>query len=622
MQPVFRQSETQHPFARRLQGHLAGLSLAKWCWVGGIEYAKRGASLIDTIVGIALMLLVFVGVAAAFQLSIEVVNNNKARTGAVSLAQEQIEYIRSLAYDNMGVSGGIPAGNVPQIETVALNGVSYTRRTLIRYYDDPKDGFGAGDTNNITADSKEVKVEVSWNSKNGLRSIALSSRASPAGIEQLIPGGTISIAVQNAALAPLSGATVRIVNASTTPAIDITSLTDSAGVTSFIGAPAASGYQVNVTKTGYSSAQTYTATAQNPNPNPGHLTVSNNQTTSLTLSIDLLAQKTINTFSVPATTTWQDLFDDESKVATTTKVVIEGGVAHLTGNNQYPPLGEIQSVYITPASIERWEKISWLDETPPQTDILYRVYYAGGGGPAPIPDTALPGNSTGFTNSPVDITGVSTTTYPSLRLHGTLTTLVPGQTPSIQSWGITYKIGPQPLGNIQFSMRGNKTIGTDGGGSSIYKYNQNHTTNAAGTLTLANMEEDTYTITVNGAGIGYDISESCAPQSRALFPGSSMTTSLHFKNHTAHSLLVDVKNNAGALISSATVRLYRVAPNYDTTKTTENCGQTFFSGLSLGTVGGGDAYSIDVSASGYQPYTSAGVEVSGASRLSVVLNAL
>ena len=69
------------------------------------------------------MLLVFVGISGAFQLSIELVSNNKARIGAAALAQEQMEYIRSLSYDSMGVQGGIPAGNVPQTEVIPLNGV-------------------------------------------------------------------------------------------------------------------------------------------------------------------------------------------------------------------------------------------------------------------------------------------------------------------------------------------------------------------------------------------------------------------------------------------------------------------------------------------------------------------
>ncbi|OGG71217.1 hypothetical protein A3F27_01665 [Candidatus Kaiserbacteria bacterium RIFCSPHIGHO2_12_FULL_53_13] len=142
-------------------------------------HLKRGITLIDTLVGSALMLVVFVGVAAAFQLSVNVVTNNRARAGAVVLADERMEYIRSLPYASVGTTGGNPAGSISQSEIVALNSISYTLRTLIVYADDPKDGLGTADSNGITQDYKAVKVDVSWSSRNGIRHIILVTRVSP-----------------------------------------------------------------------------------------------------------------------------------------------------------------------------------------------------------------------------------------------------------------------------------------------------------------------------------------------------------------------------------------------------------------------------------------------------------
>ena len=87
-----------------------------------LRTSSRGVTLIDTVVGSALMLVVFVGIAGVFQLSIDVVTNNKARTGAIALANERIEYIRSLAYASIGTAGGIPSGLIAQSETVSLSG--------------------------------------------------------------------------------------------------------------------------------------------------------------------------------------------------------------------------------------------------------------------------------------------------------------------------------------------------------------------------------------------------------------------------------------------------------------------------------------------------------------------
>ena len=123
------------------------------------------------------------------------------------------------------------------------------------------------------------------------------------------------------------------------------------------------------------------------------------------------------------------------------------------------------------------------------------------------------------------------------------------------------------------------------------------------------------------ATIGYDISESCNPQPRFLSPGESVSTQLFLDVHTTHSLLVNVRNDSGTLLSAADVRLYRTP--YDTTQTSSSCGQTFFSGLSEGAASSEDAYSIDVTASGYQSFTSLDdVDVSGASQLSIILDSI
>src|SRR3989344_3874731 len=65
---------------------------------------SRGVTLIDTVVASGLMLLVFTGIVGVFRLSVDVVSNNKARAGAIALADERMEYIRSLSYGSIGTS--------------------------------------------------------------------------------------------------------------------------------------------------------------------------------------------------------------------------------------------------------------------------------------------------------------------------------------------------------------------------------------------------------------------------------------------------------------------------------------------------------------------------------------
>lgn len=257
--------------------------------------AERGVTLIDTVFGTALMLLVFAGIVGAFQLSVDIVSNNKARAGAIALANERMEYLRSLSYSSLGVSGGIPSGTLAQTEAVSLNNISYTRRTFITYADDARDGVGSSDSNSITADYKVLKVEVLWTSGTTQRSVELVTRVSPLGVETTVPGGTLSLTVVDAQASALQNAQISILNTGANPDINLTTYSDSSGQAVFVGATTTGTYEVTITKSGYSTAQTYSASPSNPSPTPGHLAVLNNQTTSATFAIDILSSKTVVT---------------------------------------------------------------------------------------------------------------------------------------------------------------------------------------------------------------------------------------------------------------------------------------------------------------------------------------
>jgi hypothetical protein len=242
------------------------------------------------------MLVIFVGIAATFQLGVDVVSNNKARTSAVALLDERMEYIRSLPYASIGTVGGVPSGTLAQSESLTLNGLPFTRRTLVVYADDPKDGSAPTDTK--PADYKAVRVEVSWTSRTGTRSVSLVSRFEPkTGLESSVSGGILTINVVDSASQPVQNARVSIMNSSASPSVNQTTYTNTSGIVSLVGAPAASNYSISVTKAGYSLAQTYSASATNTNPSPANRTVTNNQTTAQTFAIDLLSSFTIITKS-------------------------------------------------------------------------------------------------------------------------------------------------------------------------------------------------------------------------------------------------------------------------------------------------------------------------------------
>ncbi len=578
--------------------------------------SEQGSTLLDVVVGSALMTLVFVGIVGAFQLAVDAVSNNKARAGAIALATEQLEYIRSLSYDSIGTLGGIPAGLILQTATTTLNDVNYTRRTFISYEDDPGDGVGVADSNAVVVDYKAAKVAVSWNSRQGTRTITMVTRISPpTGIEVDVPGGTIVIHVVDASFQPVSNAEVEIINDSIVPPIDVTTYTDTTGTATLLGVPAGAAFQVTVTKAGYSTAQTYGATATNTNPLPSHLGVALYQTTASTFEIDQTASLTIETYELPKEETWSDSFVSDLNISTTSAVVVESGSALLEGApGSYPPEGLIVSNALSVPYLSLWKELAWDDSESALTSVSYQVFDANSN---LIPDASLPGNAAGFTDSPISLVGVSTSTYSMIRVGAKLSSTDVNETPSIRSWSVVYEVGAEPLANQEFTIQGAKVIGSGVNGALIYKFDRDLNTDAEGVYQLNDIEWDLYSVTIPALS-GYDIASSCAPQPLGILPATSVVSRLYLTPHTTNSLLVDVKASDGTLIQNATVRLYR--QSYDTSLSTDACGQIYFGSLAVGTVGGGSPYSIEVSAPGYTSFTSSEVNVSGTARLSVILN--
>lgn len=578
--------------------------------------SSRGVTLIDAVIGSALILVAFVGIAAVFQLSIDVVSNNRARAGAIALANEWMEYVRSLEYDDVGTYGGIPSGPLPQDETVSLNGITYTRRTTIQYADDPQDGSGAADTyptaSPVFVDYKAVRVAISWESQTGARTVYFVTRVEPKnGIEVActLACGTLSIAVYNALSQPVANAKVRVVNTSTSPQIDLTTYTNVDGVVILAGAPVSSDYQVTVTKTGYNYSQTYSVTGNNPSPAPPHQQVFQNQTTALTFAppasgLDLLATKSIYTFDVIATSTWNETFSTETQISSSTNIAVVAGVARLSlGEGSYPSYGELESIVIGPAYLAEWKSLDWGGSVPATTTVEFRFFDANG---AIIPDAALAGNSSGFTAPSIDLSLLATSTYPSIRVRARLLTNDASTTPSIDSYSILYEYGPTPRAETPFRMLGlDKVIGA----GPVYKHDFSLQTDSNGAFSTTTLEWDRYEVSFPSLGMQYVMPIGCAPQPEYLTPGVSQSSSFYIAPRSSHSLIAEVRA-LGALIHGATAALSK--SGYAAT-TTATCGQAYFNYLYP------DTYRLTVSAAGYQSYVNDAVDVTGTTTVQVTL---
>ncbi|MBP6868610.1 MAG: carboxypeptidase regulatory-like domain-containing protein [Candidatus Pacebacteria bacterium] len=555
----------------------------------------RGVSFIDVIVGTALILIIFLALFGVLRVTLQVSALAKAEAAATSLAQSKVEFIRSLDYDAVGTLGGIPPGTIAQTATSTLDGIAFTTRTYIQYEDDAKDGVGLADSNGITTDYKRVKISVSYSVGGKDKEVSLVTNVVPPGLETTTGGGTLRINVIDAGGLPVSGASVRIVNASTAPTVDVTTFSSDIGVVYLPGAATSSEYQVYVSKSGYSSAQTYTRDATNQNPNPGYLTVAKDQTTTGTFSIDVLSAVTMRTYSPIQTATTTDTFASSASLTNMAQSAVTGGALTLSGaSGTYPSSGSARQVVVSPSYLYSWKSVTATRQTTASTTAKIRVLDSSG---TRLPDAVLSGNSAGFTAFPVSLSGVSTTTYSSLMLEADLGSVDAMYTPQVLDWSLSYETGPTPLPNIPFTLTGAKTKGTTGAGAPIIKNTIATTTDSTGVRALS-LEWDIYTLTISG----YDVTDSCSPPPYTIAPGITDTYSLYMvPSGVVGQVLVSVKDATGAVVSGATVQLTK--SGYSSTVTTNTCGTGHFGNLSSGT------YTITISKTGYTTAVYTGVSV-------------
>ncbi len=553
----------------------------------------RGMSLIDVIVGTAIMLVVFLALFGVLRASLTLSTLGKAKAAASAIAETQMEYLRSLSYDNLGTQGGIPAGTVPQDTTTDEDGLSFNTHTFVSYVDDPADGTGASDENGITTDYKRARVDVSYIIAGQDKDVVLVSDFAPPGIETSTGGGTLEIQVVDATGAAVEGASVHITNAATTPTVNVTTLSNASGIVYLGGAATSTEYQAFVSKTGYSSAQTYARDTTNQNPNPGYLTVVKNQTTTQTFAIDRLATLSIRTYTPMTTSTFADAFADASKLASMSSTTASGGALTLAAGETK---GSARSIATTSAYLAHWGQLMATTSIPSGAAVAVHVYSGG----TLVPDTALPGNAAGFTSFPVSLAGISTSTYPSLSVGAELSA-AGGNAPVITGWSLSYAAGPVPLPSVSFTLTGTKTEGSEGDGTPIYKNVVSAATDGTG-LQVLTLEWDSYALSLSG----YRIADACPSPPYALSPGTETDAALYLVAASGNSLRVSVTDNAGAAVGGATVTLSR--PGYAKSLSSSSCGFAYFGGLSSAS-----DYAISIAKSGYTTANFTGVSVSGGS---------
>ena len=197
---------------------------------------------------------------------------------ALTLANTQMEYLKSLPYSNLAIRGGPILANsyLPGSFTKTVNGLSYTVKTNIIYVDDAYDGCGSYPSLALekeycrnypppsnapnpgnAADYKDVRVEVS-DSKTGVLLATLDSYIAPGITGSTGNYGTLFVKVIDNNGNPVQGATVKVVNNALNPTISLGDTTDQNGMAIFYNLPPDNNYDyvISASENGYSSITT------------------------------------------------------------------------------------------------------------------------------------------------------------------------------------------------------------------------------------------------------------------------------------------------------------------------------------------------------------------------------
>ena len=256
---------------------------------------NRGLSYIETIISVAIFAAVSLMLYTTYSRVLIVARAAQARVNASALADEQFEIARNLPFSLVGTVGGIPPGVMQHVQLLTKGGMIFIATTTVRNIDQPFDGTAGGAPNDLSpADNKLVEIDINCISCVRFRPLMLTTWVGPLNLEGSSTNGALFVKVIDAAGFAVQNAGVYIA-ASTTPPVNISDVTDASGMLQVIDAPPANqAYRISVSKSGYSSEQTYGAPTTT-NPVKPHATIAAQTVTQLTFAIDRTANLDFST---------------------------------------------------------------------------------------------------------------------------------------------------------------------------------------------------------------------------------------------------------------------------------------------------------------------------------------
>ncbi|MFZ8806122.1 MAG: carboxypeptidase-like regulatory domain-containing protein [Minisyncoccia bacterium] len=262
-----------------------------------ISLQGKGFTLIEIVLGIFIIAFISFFIFNIFQNISRVTTSGRLTLQLLSLLQDEMEKVRVLNYEDIGIQGGWPPGVLPREKIVNKKGLEVKINFYVRNIDDPKDGtITTTPRDTAPADYKLVEIEGEiLNSPFKIKKQTLSALIAPKTVEATTRNGSMFIQVIDAKGSPVKEARVKV-DYLNEPQFTIQDVTDVWGMLRLIDIPPGiNAYAISVTKEGYSSEKTYKKGQEYPNPLLPHQTVRSGELTTVTFQIDLLSKLKVRT---------------------------------------------------------------------------------------------------------------------------------------------------------------------------------------------------------------------------------------------------------------------------------------------------------------------------------------
>ncbi len=238
------------------------------------------------------------GIYFSYSNILDVIISSQANNVALSVMDNELEIIRNMKYEDVGIQGGAPAGKLLAEKTVQQSGASFLVKTYVRNVDDPFDGTIGGTPNDLApADYRLVELELTCPTCPRFSTRRVTTQVAPFNLESSSKNGSLFINIFDSSGKPMSGANVHVVNNGVNPAININDTSNVSGMLQLVDIATSSvKYEITVTKPGYSSDKTYApGDPANPHPLKPHATVAKQQLTQISFAIDKVSTLNLKT---------------------------------------------------------------------------------------------------------------------------------------------------------------------------------------------------------------------------------------------------------------------------------------------------------------------------------------